>query len=196
MTKAERTRQYIVEKTSPLFNRKGFYGTSLSDMTEATGLTKGSLYGNFRDKEDIATAAFRYSVSKVKALVNEHLKDVLSCKDQLLALLNFYAEYVFKPPVPGGCPLLNTAVEADDSHASMRRVVTAELMSTVDFIAGLIARGVETGEFRKDCNPRELAYVMFCSVEGAIMFSRVERSREPMDIIVNHCKQLIKQISR
>ncbi|HAE68223.1 MAG TPA: TetR/AcrR family transcriptional regulator, partial [Sphingobacterium sp.] len=55
MSKAEQTRQYIIEKTAPIFNKKGYFATSLSDITTATGLTKGSIYGNFKDKDDLAT---------------------------------------------------------------------------------------------------------------------------------------------
>jgi len=51
-TKAEQTRQLIVEKTAPIFNVKGYAGTSVSDMTKATGLTKGSVYGNFANKAE------------------------------------------------------------------------------------------------------------------------------------------------
>lgn len=43
MTKAEKTRNFIVEKTAPIFNMKGYAGTSLNDITAATGLTKGSI---------------------------------------------------------------------------------------------------------------------------------------------------------
>jgi hypothetical protein len=62
-------------------------------------------------------------------------------------------------------------------------------------MAALLKKGIRSGEFKKDTNPRELAYTFFCAIEGAIMFSRVERSREPMDIIVKHCKNKLDQIS-
>jgi hypothetical protein len=91
--------------------------------------------------------------------------------------------------------LLNNAVEADDFHTSMRRVVVKELLRTVDFIEGLLSKGVEAGEFKMEIKSHELAYSFFCSVEGAIVFSRVERSREPMDIVVRHCKSIVEQIS-
>lgn len=195
MTKAEQTRQYIIERTAPLFNKKGFDGTTLSDLTEATGLTKGALYGNFRDKEEISQAAFRYTIAKMREQVRQELGAARSFKGQLISLLQFFADYVFNPPVPGGCPLLNTAIEADDNRTSMRSVVTKELMQTVDFIADLISKGIAAGEFRKGIKPKELAYTFFCSIEGAIMFSRVERSREPMDIIVAHCRKTLDQIS-
>lgn len=195
MTKSERTRAFIVEKTAPLFNTKGFEGTSLSDLTEATGLTKGALYGNFSDKDEIAVEAFKHSVKTVKRMVREHLLPGKSYRKQLSLLLDFYAKYVFEPPVVGGCPLLNSAIEVDDHRTSMRGIVASELVSTIDFITSLLTKGIRAKEFKKDIKPRQLAYTFFCSVEGALMFSRVEKSREPMDIIVKHCKKILDDIS-
>lgn len=195
LTKAEKTKQFILSKTAPVFNSKGFAGTSLTDLTASTGLTKGALYGNFHNKEDLAMEAFKYAVVKVKELIRNRVEKEVTYKRQLRAMLDFFAEYVFHPPVQGGCPMLNAAVEADDHFPGMRRVVVKELMSTVMFIYNLLNKGVKAGEFKKDINARELAYTIFCSVEGAIMFSRAERSEEPMKIIVRHCKKLLNEIS-
>ena len=196
MTKADKTRQHILEKTAPLFNRKGFHGTSLAELTAATGLTKGALYGNFQDKEEMALEAFQYSIAKVREVVRLELSGAVTCKEQLIALLSFYSNYVFSPPIPGGCPLLNTAIEVDDHRGSMRRVVVKELHHTIGFIQNLIEKGIEKNEFRPDIKPEAIAYTFFCAVEGALMFSRVERSREAMDIIVEHCKKILDQISK
>lgn len=195
LSKAEKTKQFILQQTAPLFNMKGFEGTSMADLTGSTGLTKGALYGNFHNKEDLAMEAFKYAVGRVKELVKERVDRETTYKRQLRAMLDFFAEYVFHPPVAGGCPLLNTAVQADDQFPGMRRAVVKELMSTVMFIYNLLNKGIQAGEFRKDINARELAYTIFCSVEGAIMFSRAERSEEPMKIIIKHCKKLINEIS-
>lgn len=196
MTKGERTRQHIIEKTAPLFNKKGFDGTSLSDLTETTGLTKGALYGNFADKEEIALEAFKYSIQKVKAIARAKVEKADTYRKQLFALLDFYGEYVFDPPIPGGCPMLNTAVEADDYRTTMCKVVTKELMDTIRFITSLLEKGIKAGEFKKDTRSNEIAYTLFCSIEGALMFARVEKSDEPMKIIIRHCKNLINQISK
>lgn len=195
MSKAERTRQLIIEKTAPLFNQKGYVGTTLSDLTEATGLTKGSLYGNFTDKDEIAREAFLFSVRKVKRMVKNHVDEATTNKKKLVALLEFFAAYVFNPPVAGGCPLLNTAIEADDHYTTIRKYVSRELVETIDFIDSLLKKGVKAGEFKPGIRTREIAYTLFCSVEGALMFARVERSDEPMNIIVKHCKKILDSIS-
>lgn len=193
--KAERTRQYILEKAAPLFNQKGFDGTSLADLEQVTGLTKGALYGNFHDKETLAGEAFLYSTAQVKARIRDLLKPLPTHHAKLLALLDFFACYVLHPPIAGGCPLLNAAVEADDHRVSMRPLVAREIMEVVNAIAALLRKGIKSGEFRSDINVRELAYTFFCTIEGAIMFSRVEGSREPMNIIIKHCKNKLDQIS-
>jgi TetR/AcrR family transcriptional repressor of nem operon len=74
LSKADRTRQFIIETTASIFNTKGYAGTSMSDITEATGLTKGAVYGNFGNKEDVALAVFDYNHGKVSGLIQGNLK--------------------------------------------------------------------------------------------------------------------------
>lgn len=193
--KAEQTRKFILERAAPLFNERGFDGTSLADLERATGLTKGALYGNFTDKETLASEAFSYAVMEVRDRIRRELSSVPTYKGKLCALLDFFGDYVLRPPIPGGCPLLNTAVEADDHRPRMRPLVATEIMTMVQSIGLMLKKGVRAKEFRKDIDARELAYTFFCAVEGAIMFSRVEGSREPMDIVIRHLKNKLDQIT-
>jgi TetR/AcrR family transcriptional regulator, transcriptional repressor for nem operon len=196
MTKSERTRKFIIEKTAPLFNKYGYDGTSLTILQEVTGLTKGSLYGNFRDKEEIALEAFRHSMEVTREFVQGKIARKKTSKDKLVALLNFYAEYVFNPPVEGGCPLLNTAVEADDFHTFMKGTVAEEIEKTVTMISSILEEGKKNGEFRADVKSRELAYLFFSSVEGAIMVSRVSSSDMSMKAVIKHCKNILDLIGK
>lgn len=193
--KAEKTRRHILEKAAPLFNARGFDGTSLTDLEQATGLTKGALYGNFTDKETLAAEAFAYAIKQVKAKISGCLQSHTTYREKFSALLDFFAQYVLDPPVPGGCPLMNAAVEADDHRTHMRPVIAAEITKMVGGIATLLQKGIDAGEFRKDIDVRGLSYTFFCALEGAIMFSRVEGTREPMDIVIQHLRHKLDQIT-
>src|SRR5471030_1896166 len=120
MGKADRTREYIVEKTAPIFNRKGYSGTSMSDLTETTGLTKGAIYGNFENKDEVALAAFDYNlahlVSQVKALQSKQT----SALGKLQAFITLYKMGVHRQFLVNGCPIINTGVEADDTHPQLK----------------------------------------------------------------------------
>ena len=95
MKKSEKTRQFIVEKAAALFNTKGFYGTSMADIMEVTGLTKGGIYGNFKTdgadkkgvKEEIALAAFEHAVEVVKRTVGLRTRVIEDSLDKLKAVV-------------------------------------------------------------------------------------------------------------
>src|SRR4051812_49192949 len=117
MSKAEKTKQFIVEKIAPIFNKKGFAGTSLSDMTDATGLTKGSIYGNFTNKDEVALAVYDYNLSRLNKAIDETVAEGTNSIEKLLKMANFYRSRFKSLMATGGCPILNTAVDADDTHA-------------------------------------------------------------------------------
>lgn len=196
MGKATVTRQFIIGKTAPVFNTKGYNGTTLNDLTEATGLTKGSLYGNFENKEEIAIEVFQYSMEKVREAARLKMEKGRSSKEKLMALLEFYAQYVFSSPIPGGCPLMNNAVEADDHHVFMKKAVATEIKRTIDLITALLVRGKKEGEFKSSINEKEIAHVFFCSIEGAIIVSRVSSSDAAMKMVANFNRNLLKEISK
>ena len=125
ISKAERTRNMIIEKSAVLFNQKGYSGTSMKDIMEATGLSKGGLYGNFSSKEEVAVAAFEKAVETVDDQVRIRTKVVENTLDKLKAVVYFYKERILDPPVEGGCPIQNTSVEADDSNPALRKRVIA-----------------------------------------------------------------------
>ena len=104
MSKAERTKQLIIEKTAPIFNKKGYAGTSLTDMTDATGLTKGSVYGNFEDKDDVALAAFDYNMDKLIGQVREQQANQRSALNKLQAFITVYRNGLRTPVLTDGCP--------------------------------------------------------------------------------------------
>jgi len=194
MSKASRTRQFIIDKSAPVFNTQGYAGTSIKDLTRATGLTKGAVYGNFRDKEEIADAVFHYSMDRVREAARVKMAMPEKCKDKLLSLFDFYAQYVFNSPIPGGCPIMNNAVEADDYHPTIRKAVLTEMRKTTTSISELLEQGIKRGEFRPDIKPGDLALLFFCSIEGAIVVSRVSSSDVAMKLVVGHCRSIVEQI--
>lgn len=196
MSKANRTRQYIIDKTAPVFNTRGYNGTSLVDLTTATGLSKGALYGNFGNKEEIAVETFRYAMRKTREAAKAKLDKAKSFREKITSLFDFYEQFVFNSPVAGGCPLMNNAVEADDNNRFLKKYVTGEIRTTIEFIESLLIQGRRAGEFKPDVDTKELALVFFCSIEGAIVISRILSSNVPMKSVIKHCKNILEQISQ
>ena len=195
VTKGERTRQQIIEVTAPLFNTKGYEGTSMADLCNATGLTKGAIYGSFENKEELSKAAFQYAINQMRSFGSEGMKGKKTYKEKLFALLEFFTRYVLDPPVKGGCPLMNTAVEADDHRIWMKKIVADELQNSITHMTQLIDHGKQAGEFGPEIKSRETALFFFCAIEGAIMFSRVSSSEEAMKAVVKNIRNIVDSYS-
>lgn len=193
MSKAERTKQFIIEKAAPIFNTKGFAGTSLSDLTEATGLTKGSIYGNFESKEQIALDAFKYGVVRIKQAVQSKT-DTVENTDKIFLFLDFFLDYVFSPPVDGGCMLLNTAVEADDTQPVLKKEVAKELLTIVTYVQKLLEEASIHKKLTEGYTTEMLAYAIFCAIEGAMMIARTQNNIRPMQQVVYYWKNQLKAL--
>jgi AcrR family transcriptional regulator len=172
MGKSEQTKAFIIEKTAPLFNSKGYAGTSLNDMTDATRLTKGSIYGNFVNKDEVAVAAFEYNVNKIRSIVYPKVSESISAKNKLIAYGEVYTnpdKYNF--PV-GGCPILNTATEADDTHPELQVKVAGAINTWKKNFIRIIQEGIENKEFSKNSDPEQVAISLIALLEGGIMISK------------------------
>ncbi|RYY87406.1 MAG: TetR/AcrR family transcriptional regulator [Chitinophagaceae bacterium] len=193
MSKAEKTRQFIIEKTAPIFNAKGFVGTSLNDLTEATGLTKGSIYGNFKNKDEVALAVFDYNFGNVTAYVKERILAQDNAVERLLVYPRIYRNFLKIPFLKTGCPILNTSTEADDTHPELKKRAADALRFWKGAIENQVKRGIERGEFRADADPVLIAVVMMSLIEGAVMQAKVTgRSQElarAMDFLENFIKE-------
>lgn len=173
MNKAEKTKQFIVEMTAPVFNEKGYTGTSLNDMTNATGLTKGSIYGNFANKDEVALACFDYNLKKVNSIIRQELEKKTTSRDKLMVYVHIYENFLKHPFPAGGCPILNTAVEADDTHPLLKQKAIDAILSWKGTITGLIEKGKEEGEFSEEVNAEQTALTMIATIEGCIMIAKL-----------------------
>lgn len=195
MSKAERTRQFIVEQTAPLFNIKGYGGTSVSDMTAATGLTKGSIYGNFADKEAVALAAFEHNWRRVQAVIQAEMARHNRHQDKLLAMAAVFDNYDQHGFPQGGCPLLNTAVEAADTDSPLRGMASAAFYGWQKQIAAVIKAGVAASEFRAGGDPDRTALTIIALIEGAIMISRLTGDASLRQSVMPAVQKLIKDLA-
>src|SRR5215469_821453 len=119
MRKGAQTRQEIIRKAAPLFNQRGYDGTALSDLMQATGLEKGGIYRHFDSKQELAEAAFEHAWKLAMDTRFEGIDEVTNTVDRLRQFLQNFGERR-AGLIAGGCPLLNTAVDSDDGNIQLR----------------------------------------------------------------------------
>jgi len=190
--KAERTRQHIIEKAAPFFNKKGYADTSLSDITAATGLTKGAIYGNFENKDELALAVFSYNLDRLAGgmLVAMQQKD--KAADQLLAMINYYRQAYRQVAVQGGCPVMNAAVEADDNFPALKVKVKGAIKNWTRTIVRTIDNGKKDGSIRPQADAGATATLLIALIEGGLMLAKLADDASPLQLTLDRAEQIIR----
>jgi TetR/AcrR family transcriptional regulator, transcriptional repressor for nem operon len=194
MTKGERTREWILEKSAAVFNQHGYAASSMSDLMLATKLEKGGIYNHFASKEQLSLEAFDYAVALIETRFEALLEGRVQALDRLKAVMDVFLEFIHNPVLPGGCPVLNAAIEADDSNEKLRERIRLVLNAWRTRIQGIVEKGVAMGEFRTGTDGGQLATVMLSTLEGAVMMSRVYRDATHVRIAAAFLEDFLKTL--
>ncbi len=192
-TKAQRTTRFIIETVSPIFNKHGYTATSLSDITQATGLTKGAIYGNFKNKESLALAAFKYNsqglINAIKEIVNAQNNPV----DQLFSFTKFFAYYHdFTHPI-GGCPILNVGVDSKENNPLILEAVRETIEEIQDLITNILDRGEREKVFHIPLKSSQFSKQLYTMLMGAVSMSSITQDEKYLKNTVAYIDYLIKR---
>jgi TetR/AcrR family transcriptional regulator, transcriptional repressor for nem operon len=185
MSKGESTRKRIVAQAAPIFNQRGYAGTALSDLMRATGLEKGGIYRHFGSKQELAEDAFDYAWNVVMEARFAGIDEIPNAVDRLK---RFIANFRDRRSglVPGGCPLMNTAVEADDSNPALRLKACKALDVWLDRLRSIVDEGKRQRTIALHVHSANLAMLIVGTLEGAVLLSRLKRTAEPVEVACAH----------
>jgi TetR/AcrR family transcriptional repressor of nem operon len=184
MRKSEKTRQHIIEKSAELFNLKGYAGSSIQDIIQVTGITKGGIYRTFSGKDEIASEAFKYAGKVLMEKFETAAESAESSTDKIMAICGVHRDPVNNPPIEGGCPLLNTSVEADDGYVFLRGEALDAHSRFIDLIRGILLNGIAHGEYQSDLDAEAIASFVVSSLEGGVMSSRLTRDNKHVEFVI------------
>ena len=193
MRNSEITKNKVLKESIKLFNTKGYKTTSLSDITLATGFTKGAIYRHFENKEDLEIDAFETIMKKVFAVMHGKISENKNTKDKLFSVLDLFQSYISNPFIVGGCPLLNVAIEFDNTDSKLKLKGQKALETIRETLKIIIQNGKKHNQVNLDVNEEVFATIFIATVEGGIMMSNLKNNNKDILIVVNHLKHWIEK---
>jgi TetR/AcrR family transcriptional repressor of nem operon len=191
------TSEFILEKVAPIFNKQGYIGTSLSDITNATGLTKGAIYCNFSNKEDLALKSFQLNISIAIIPLFKLIATKEGSLNKLHTITNYQRSYYDLLKDRGGCPMLRVGV--DTKYVNPLLFESAQKLSQ-KFINGLtdiINEGINANEIKSDIDAKKYAQIILSMIEGSSLLAFTHNDEtyitNAMDCIDNTIIKSIKK---
>lgn len=187
----ENTADFIIETIAPIFNKQGYVGTSLSDLTKATNLTKGAIYCNFKNKEELAIKSFRLNLKNAMTPLSAIISKQTNSIDKLYAVTKYYRTFYKISKSRGGCPILNVGVDAKHNNNILfdeAKKGANKLISNLSFI---IQEGIENNEIKKGVDSKSHAANIYTMIEGGVFMSFLQDNKKSLDMILDHIDESI-----
>ncbi|MFT5677470.1 MAG: TetR/AcrR family transcriptional repressor of nem operon [Planctomycetota bacterium] len=195
MRNAVSTKELIIKESANLFNKQGYKATSISDITKATGLTKGAIYRHFENKSDLEQQALRSLAKLMFTELGAQIMKANTFQDKMDATFAFFERYMETPLYEGGCPLLNAATEVDDTNVVLRQQTFYILAQFKASVQKIIENGIKNNQVSSITDAPFYATIFIATLEGGIMMSRLERTPDAILKTVAHLRNVVKEIS-
>ncbi|MCF8714552.1 TetR/AcrR family transcriptional regulator [Joostella atrarenae] len=186
-SKAEKTTEFIIKTVAPIFNKKGYTATSLNDITKATGLTKGAIYGNFENKEKLSLYAFDFNSNTILSRLELYMNKGETPLERLIFFVKFYKNYYDFTSDFGGCPIINTGADAKNMHPELLEKVQESINKIESFISHEINEAKKIGEIRNTIYGDVYGKRFFSLIQGAIFMSQTTNDKS----YINDCLNVI-----
>jgi len=173
VSKGDDTRNRILETSVNLFNQHGFAGTSLSDVMQASGLQKGGIYRHFESKDELALETFDHAYDRLRRHYLQALRGIRRAPDRLEAMVSAFGDLAEGAPLLGGCPILNTAIDSDDTHPALLAKARAAMADWMSLFVMILNSGRERGQIRADIDVSNEAAHIIANLEGALVLCRI-----------------------
>jgi TetR/AcrR family transcriptional regulator, transcriptional repressor for nem operon len=196
MAKGEMSKEFIVASSVGIFNTKGYVGTTLQQVMAKTGFTKGGIYRHFSNKEELAAAAFSLAYQQMKTAYAGTFDATDAADIKLIKFLSKMKTFLLQPPVKGGCPILNSSVEVDDTNEPLRKIVKAAAADWEQILITIFEQGKAQKIFLKTLDAAKEARFIIAAIEGAIMLCKLHRNIDyglyTADVLIDRVQQLKK----
>lgn len=191
-------KQRIVLEALRLFSLKGFLSTSVQDIIDAAGASKGGFYNHFKSKEDLFFAVLAEArkiwrennlagLDRIESPVEKVKKLLYNFKDVYLQDSNF---------LPGGCIFVTLSVELDDQKPALAQEVNKGFEGLKALINKFLLQGKETGELREDTDVPAVTELIFAGILGATVIYGVDKSAAKLDRTVHSMLDYLDRLAK
>lgn len=188
------TKERILQKSGVLFNTYGYKATSISDITTATGYTKGAIYRHFTSKAVLEKETLFFLSTVMFEKLRTLIVNESTAGNKLRAIFGYFESYLTHPGVKGGCPLMNAAIEADDSNPVLRREAVKILDILRDSVITILKNGIRYHQIRKDTDVHSFAVIVIAALEGGIMMSKLRGNNDDIRKVTRHLENQLRNI--
>jgi TetR/AcrR family transcriptional regulator, transcriptional repressor for nem operon len=186
-------RERLLEAATGLSVEKGFADTSVAEVCERAGLTKGAFFHYFKDKESMGTAVLEQWIADGGAAYGKApFWDEADPLERLYGYIDFTAERVKSGHC--GCLVGIYSQELWQSQPALRAQCEAAFSDWSEGLTAMIKEAKKVHAPRATFAPKSLAYHFIAVFEGGLILARAHRRPEIVEEQLGHFKRYVQSL--
>lgn len=189
------TRAKILSESQSLVLQNGFAGTTIDQILEKTGITKGAFFYHFKSKSDLAMALMEEYVKNDKAELEHALKDTevyANPLERLLAFIEWFIDYLSKLEDIPGCLYASYSYEPSHFNQDIKKQISDSVFMWREAFDRMLADVLKTHATRIELDTKTLADHFVVILEGAFVVSKAVNRKEVSAEQLKHFKNYIE----
>ena len=170
---AEKTRQALLASAFKVFNEKGYAKTTLQDIAEDSGVTRGAVYWHFKNKTDLFEKLFDYAFLPVRDLLFSKFEEDLPPREMIDGLMRVWIEHAGRNDnFRAAFGIMFNKTEWSEELMPFKLKFRDYEYKFIQRTEKIIAEGQREGTFRDDIKPEVAAAQYFSILLGLAQYSQ------------------------
>ena len=192
---AKNTKSRIIEKAERLLWTQGYEGTSLNQVVQKAGVSKGAFFHYYPNKQAISQDVIdKYVAEHLIATMDKHLFEARSIKNGLFEWIHNIYETFKNYGYEGGCLLGNFALEMSDQNDVAREQIKHHFIEWENKLASYLRPLDREGKLIIE--RRQFARLLIASIQGITMMAKVHKDNNRASREFQAIAQLIEYAVR
>ena len=156
----------VLIKARGLFSEKGYNGTSMDDLVQATGLSRSSIYDTFGDKHGLFLKSLNHYRCSQQGDLEKQCAKSDTPKKKIRSIFDYTIKNILADKDRKGCLMINVSMELSAVDKDVAAVSLANMEGMEQIFSSMVKEGQTKGEISKKFTPKALARHLYSSLMG------------------------------
>ncbi len=175
----------VLQKATDIFHKKGYNGTSMQDLVDATSLNRSSIYNSFGSKLGMFMAVLGHYQNIGKSKIRSEAKSAHNAADSVRSIFDMYIHDIITDPNQQGCLIVNCKSEMANQEPLIKSFMEQNQEQVLAMLEDIVNKGQMEKVFNEEQTANQYALYLYSSIQGLRMTGILNNNEEQLKNLVN-----------
>ncbi len=178
-------RNEVLQKATEVFHKKGYNGTSMQDLVDATALNRSSIYNSFGSKLNMFLEVLSHYQSYHNNNFSQGLANSYNSKEAIETIFDLNLNEILHDDDRKGCMIVNCKSEMVNQETSIHYFMEKNQDRMIAMLEDIVSKGQMEKIFNQEQTASQYALYLFSSIQGLRMTGILNKNKEDLKNLIN-----------